>query len=228
MKAWLGFVLGLALGAPAYAAKPPLVDAVEALVPAGYVVTEKIQGDLNQDGQADAVLLVKATDKSKLVPVAGQGVLDRNRRGLVIAFKRHGQYQLALLNVDCFSSENEDGGVYFAPDLSMDIVKGRLLLHYAHGRYGYWRYTFQYRDADFVLIGYDASSNRGPTVLETLSVNLLTRKSLKRVNVNQDKEDAEEKFQEQWRRLSLRQPIRLKDVKDFDGLDYDPDLGLRR
>ena len=228
MKAWLGFVLGLALCAPACAAKPPLVDAVEALVPAGYVVTEKIQGDLNQDGQADAVLLVKATDKSKFVPVAGQGVLDRNRRGLVIAFQRQGQYQLALLNVDCFSSENEDGGVYFAPDLSMDIVKGRLLLHYAHGRYGYWHYTFQYRDADFVLIGYDASSNRGPTVLETLSVNLLTRKSLKRVNVNQDKEDAEEKFQEQWRRLSLRQPIRLKDVKDFDGLDYDPDLGLRR
>ena len=228
MKAWLGVVLGLALCAPAYSAQTPLVDAVEALVPAGYVVTEKIQGDLNQDGQADSVLLVKATDKSKFVPVAGQGVLDHNRRGLVIAFKREGQYQLALLNVDCFSSENEDGGAYFAPDLSIDIVQGRLLLHYAHGRYGYWRYAFQYRDADFVLIGFDASSNRGPTVLETLSVNLLTRKSVKRVNINQDKEDAEEKYQEKWRRLNLRPPIRLKDVKDFDGFDYEPEAGLRR
>ncbi|MGL4469731.1 MAG: hypothetical protein ACRCT3_06080 [Aeromonas hydrophila] len=32
-------------------------------VPKGYVVFEKIEGDLNKDGQSDMVIVIKGTDK---------------------------------------------------------------------------------------------------------------------------------------------------------------------
>ena len=51
-------------------------------------------------------------------------------------FKVNEDYVLATKNYDCFSSENEDGGVYFAPELDISIEKGNLYVHYGHGRYG--------------------------------------------------------------------------------------------
>jgi len=69
-------------------------------------------------------------------------------------------YQLALENYDCFSSENEAGGVYFAPELWVKIEKGNLYINYSHGRYGYWSYTFRFQDSDFALIGYVMSPQK--------------------------------------------------------------------
>src|SRR6187402_2481047 len=81
-------------------------------LPEGYVNFEKVNGDLNKDGIEDIVLIIKGTDKSKIIKDKYRGELDRNRRGIIILFNKKDHYELASKNYDCFSSENEDGGVY--------------------------------------------------------------------------------------------------------------------
>lgn len=195
-------------------------------VPPGYVVFEQIQGDLNKDNQADYVLIIKGTDKANFVKDEYRGELDRNPRGIIIALKNKDLYELVLENRDCFSSENEDGGVYFPPELSVSINKGNLIVQYAHGRYGYWGYNFRYQNSDFELIGYDNDENRGPVVERSVSINLMTKKMLIRENVNEDAEGGDEKFKETWKKIVVAKPIKLRDVVDFDGLHADNLLGL--
>lgn len=197
-------------------------------VPAGYVVTERILGDLNEDNEADYVLIIKATDKDKFVADEKLGKIDRNRRGVIIALRDRDRYELALENRSCFSSENEDGGVYYAPELDVTITKGKLLVHYAHGRYGSWNYSFQFRNSSFELIGYDSSSNRGPVVESSVSINLLTRKMRVRKNANPQADSGEEKFLESWKTFALKNPILLSDIKDFDAFAIDAVLGFRK
>lgn len=189
-------------------------------VPAGYVVFQEIKGDLNKDRQEDYVFIIKGTDKANFVKHEYRGELDRNRRGIIIALKNKDQYELALENRECFSSENEEGGVYYAPELDVSIEKGSLFVHYAHGRYGYWAYHFRYQNSDVELIGYDSSSNHGPVVQSTTSINFMTKKMLKRVNINQDAETEEdEKFTETWEKFNLPKPIKLREIADFDNFD---------
>jgi hypothetical protein len=194
-----------------------------AFVPAGYVVTGEIRGDLNRDGLEDRVLLVKATRKEAFFRHAQRGLLDRNRRGLVIVFGSHGRYALALANLACFSSENEDGGVYFAPELDVEIRKGALVVHYAHGRYGYWSYTFRYQNGDFELIGHDRSENRGPVVQRSVSMNYLTRRMLIRENLDPNVEEGgKERFRETWQAFAVPRRILLRTIGAFDDLSLEP------
>lgn len=219
MKPLVAFA-SLAIAASAIAEPAPRTAATAAeLVPAGYVLVQAMEGDLNKDQQPDTVLLIKGTDKTRWVTDPYRGELDRNRRGLLVALKQGDHYTLALENRECFSSENEDGGVYYAPELDIAIEKGSLLLSYAHGRYGYWSYRFRYEQAGFTLIGYDGSSNHGPVVQQFTSINFLTRKQLTRVNTNPDAEGGDERFKETWQTFTLARPVYLAEVKDFDELD---------
>ncbi|MFN7571393.1 MAG: hypothetical protein ACK5TK_08070 [Betaproteobacteria bacterium] len=195
-------------------------------VPAAYVVFQKIQGDLNGDNQADYVFIIKGTDKSKFVKDEYRGELDRNRRGIIVVLSSQNGYELAIENRDCFSSEIEDGGVYYAPELVVSVEKGTLRVHYAHGRYGYWSYSFRYQNSDFELIGYDSSQNRGPVVERSISINLMTKKMRIRENVNANAEGGGEKFKENWKNFSLVKPIKLRQVADFDNFDLEGFLGL--
>ncbi len=193
-------------------------------VPKGYVIFEQIKGDLNNDGIDDCVLIIKGTDKSKFVMHETFGELDRNRRGIIVLFNKKDYYELVAKNYDCFSSENEDGGLYFAPELSIKIEKGKLYLHYGHGRYGYWRYTFRHQNSDFELIGYDHSSNRGPVIQDAVSINFLTKKKLFKDNINKDKENSDEEyvedvFIEKWSAIKIDKLLKLSEIKDFDVLD---------
>ncbi len=188
-------------------------------LPNGYVVFEKVTGDLNKDGIDDCILIIKGTDKSKIVKDENHGESDRNRRGIIILFNKKDHYELALKNYDCFSSENEDGGVYFAPELSIEINKGNLYANYGHGRYGYWKYTFRFQNSDFELIGYDQSDNHGPVVNSEISINFLSRKKLERLNTNESAEGGDEVFKETWKNINVNRLIKLSEIKDFDELD---------
>lgn len=223
----LVFIVFLAIGTNALGqVTPKTARSPTEFVPAGYVVFEQIQGDLNKDNQVDYVLIIKGTDKANFVKDEGRGELDRNRRGIIIALKNNDRYELALENRDCFSSENEDGGVYFSPELDVSIKKGNLLVHYAHGRYGYWTYNFRYQNSDFELIGYDSDQSRGPITERSVSINLMTKKMLMKENVNQDAEEGgDEKFKETWKKFTLSNPIKLRDIADFDGFDVTSLLG---
>lgn len=187
-------------------------------VPEGYIVFEEIYGDLNKDGISDCVLIIKGTNKDNIVINEFDEEVDQNRRGIIILFKKNNQYELAVENYDCFASENEDGGVYLPPELSVEINKGKLYVHYSHGRYGYWKYTFRYQNSGFELIGYD-ESNGGVVVDSEISINFLSKKKLLRVNTNENAEGGDEVFKETWEEIQIDKLVRLSEINDFLELD---------
>lgn len=186
-------------------------------LPTGYVVFEKINGDLNKDGKDDCVLIVKATNKDNFVINRFDEKVDRNRRGIIVLLKINDDYEVATINLDCFSSENEDGGVYFPPELTIEIKRGNLYVQYGHGRYGYWQYTFRYQNSDFELIGYD-QSNGGVVIESEVSINFLTKKKQLKVNTNENAEGGDEVFKETWKNIAIDKLIKLSEIKDFDEL----------
>jgi len=188
-------------------------------LPEGYVITEKYYGDLNKDKQEDCVLIVKGTDKENFVVNRFDKKVDRNKRGIIILFKKGNNYKLAAKNYECFLSENEDGGVYYPPELWIDFERGNLIIHFAHGRYGYWKYIFRHQDTHFKLIGYDSSNNHGPIINSETSINFLTKKKLIRINTNENSEGGDEIFEEVWSKFSLEKLLNLSDIKTFDNLD---------
>lgn len=190
----------------------------KAYVPAKYQLFQAIEGDLNKDGLKDVVLIVKATDPKAFVHDEYRGHLDRNRRGVIVLLNEKGKYKAIVSNLNCFSSENEDGGVYFPPELWMEIKNNLLSVYYSHGRYGYWRYLFRLDGSDLRLIGYDDSSNHGPLIESQTSINFLTGKKVIRKNMSED-EEAEPRFKETWSKID-QAPIYLSKVKDFDDLSF--------
>lgn len=189
-------------------------------IPKGMVLFDKVNGDLNKDGIPDLVLMIKGTDKSNFVQDEYRGELDRNRRGILVLLKHKEGYELVSENPDCFSSENEEGGVYFPPELTLDIRKGKLYVEYRHGRYGYWTYTFRYQNGDFELIGYDSTSSHGPVINREKSINFSTKRMQERVNTNETAESGEEVFKETWKDIKLDKMIKLSGIKDFDELYF--------
>ncbi len=198
-------------------------DSLADFVPKGYVIYESYYGDLNKDGNTDCILIVKGTDKKNFYRDEYRGLLDRNRRGLIILFKKNNRYEVALINLSCFSSENEDGGVYYAPELYLDVSRGNLIVNYAHGRYGYWSYTFRFQQGDFELIGYDDSNNRGPVINSETSINFLTKKKIVKTNTNENADSGEEVFKVTVTTLKKNNHIRLSAIKDFDELEVEED-----
>ncbi len=188
-------------------------------VPEGYVIFKEINGDLNKDNIKDRVLIIKATDTSNIVNDEYRGRLDRNRRGIIVLFNKNSHYTLAAKNYDCFSSENEDGGVYFPPELSIEIKKETLSIKYYHGRYGYWGYTFRFQNADFELIGYDESDNQGPVVNKITSINFLTKTKIEKVNTNENAGSGEEIFKTVNKKIKIARLLKLSEIKDFDDID---------
>lgn len=196
-------------------------DAIKykAYIPAKYVLFDAIHGDLNKDGVQDLVLIVKATDPAQWVNHEYRGKLDRNRRGIIVLLHEKGGYKKLTQNLSAFSSENEEGGVYYAPELWIEINKGLLNVHYGHGRYGYWNYSFRLHNQDLRLIGYDSSSNHGPYINSQTSINFLTAKKVYRENQNEDVE-ADPRFKETWSKIKTP-PIYLSKIQDFDELSFE-------
>lgn len=188
-------------------------------IPSGYVLFEEVTGDLNKDGREDYVLIIKGTDKKEIVEDEFRGLLDRNPRGIIVLISREEKLVLASKNLQCFSSENEDGGVYFAPELFLEIKKGDLNINYLHGRYGYWSYTFRFKNSDFELIEYNQSENHGPIVNRELSINYQNKKMIEKVNKNAYTDKDEVKFKITKTKIQMDNTIKLSEIKHFDDLE---------
>lgn len=187
-------------------------------IPDGYTLYNYHTGDLNNDGEEDCVLIIKETNQHKIVLNRFEKEVDRNRRGIMVLFSKNNSYELVTKNYDCFKSENEDGGVYYPPQLAIVIEKGNLYIQYSHGRYGYWEYTFRYQNSDFELIGYDSTS--GGVVIESeVSINFLTKKKLTRINTNENSEGSDEVFKDTWTQVKIDRLIKLSEIKDFHELE---------
>ena len=213
----IAVLAGLAFARPGEERDVALPESAAGLVPAKFVLFEVIRGDLNKDGEEDLVLIIKGTDRRRFVKDEYRGLLDRNRRGIVIAFKNGDTYERVMENRTCFSSEQEDGGIYFPPALCVYIKNGNLFLHYAHGRYGSETYNFRYQNSDFELIGYDNTSQSGPTFRNGVSLNFMTKKMLTKKNINFPKDD--EIIKESWQNFTIKKLIQLRKVADFDELN---------
>lgn len=189
-------------------------------VPNNYVVTEKIVRDLNKDGEEDYVYIVKGTKKSEIVyDLKHTEKVDRNRRGIVIIFKKNDKYKLIVKNIDCFFSENEDNGAYISPDMGVEVKKGILIITYFYGKYGHRDYKFRFQDYKFKLIGYDNYEAQDGVFKKITSINLLTKKMLIKNNVNPIDQEVDARFKETWKNLTTFDLINLSDIKNFDGLD---------
>lgn len=208
-----------ACSAEAGDSKADLNESIARLVPNDYILTESIQGDLNGDRIKDHILIVKGTKKNDIVKNNSNETVDRNRRGIVIALSNSNEHQVTLKNVDCFSSENEDGGAYYSPELFVETKNGNLKISYLHGRYGYQSYTFRFQNSDFELIGFDSSENRGPVVLRTTSINFSTRRIQTKDNINKEAEEEKEIFKTTWKNFPPIKAIKLSEISDFDRLN---------
>lgn len=190
-------------------------------LPKGYKLFDEIKGDLNGDGIKDHVLIVKGILENSVIENRMGEIVDVSRRGIMIYISEKNGFFLAVKNLDCFSSENEDGGVYYAPELLVSVRKGKLFIKYNHGRYGNWQYTFRYQNSDFELIGYDNSNNYGPIINRTTSINFSTKMKQTKENVNKDIEaSGEEVFEEKWEKITLDKLFKLSEIENFDGFDY--------
>ncbi|HOI26104.1 MAG TPA: hypothetical protein PLN63_03385 [Paludibacteraceae bacterium] len=186
-------------------------------IPKGYKLFKVVKGDLNKDNVEDRVLVVKGTSKAKFVKNMMDEVVDRNRRGLVILFKKGNRYEEVLKNLSLFASENEDGGAYFAPELSVEVTENKLYFSYGHGRYGNWLYTFRYQNNDFALIGYDREEAQAPIALGYTSINYLTKKM--QIKENVEAELGRERFEETWYKLNIYGLTYLSKIKYIDDLN---------
>ena len=204
----------------ATAPKMELKTDPKAFVPKGYSLFQQYKGDLNKDGKPDVVLMIKGTEKSKWVDDENRGRLDRNRRGLIILFKRKNGYEQILRNDTCFSSENEDGGIYDAPELELYIIKNTLHIYFAHGRYGCWNYIFRYQNNDFELIGYYHNRCIRCVTYYNLDINFSKRTRVYEENLNADDDEKEERFKVTKSKIRRKKLIKLSEIADIDKLNW--------
>lgn len=189
-------------------------------IPENYKIFETYKGDLNNDAIEDVVLIIKEVNTKNIIINRFDKTVDRNRRGIIILFKTKQGYKLANENYTCFSSENEDGGNYYAPVLSVEIEHGNLNVYYEHGRYGSWNYTFKFLNSQISLIQYTCRSTIGPIVREITTINFLTKKKLIATNINAYGEANEDEiFENNWSIIKNEDLIQLNKIKDFEVLE---------
>lgn len=186
-------------------------------LPEGYVIYQTHFVDLNFDTQNDCILIIKDTNEEHIVVNRFDKKVDRNRRGVVILFKSKDGYQLVDKNYNCFTSENEDGGIYYAPQLSVETDKGDIILCYEHGRYGLWSYRFRLIDSSYKLITYSSVSKYGPVINSETTMNFLTKEKLIRNNISKDPD--KEVFKDTRTLIVLDKLLHLSDIKLFDELN---------
>ena len=196
-------------------------------VPNGWTLESELEGDLDQNGRADLVLVLRQQDPRNVIEHDGFGPspYDSNPRILAVAWSRPSGYVLATQDHQLIprpespvmSDPLEDGGV--------SIQRGTLKIAlFSFASAGSWSmgttaFTFRWQDGAFTLIGYDRDSvmrNSGQT--ESLSVNFSTRK-VKQVegNIETDTDRV------RWQPLRSRRRWTLETVGD--GWAFDPLAG---
>ena len=192
----------------------------EDFVPDNEKIFKKIVGDLNGDGEKDVVLLT--TETKELAFIDGK---DRNRRGIVIAFKKGNGYELAARMPCCFSPEPTDDYYQGISIKEVEIKNGKLYISHTYGRYSYHAYTFRYQNNDFEVIGFDYNTRideQESTIWETKSINFLTKKMKVQTEILHwyGEEQINDK-EETWHDITIKRLVKLTDIDDFQNFVID-------
>jgi hypothetical protein len=168
----IGLAVTLAISCVAQASEQPA--AMRKFVPAGWTVEQELQGDLNDDGVADAVLMLMEAGHAAPTDEAGRllVVLAGRADG---SFEQLGIGKKVLLCVQCF------GAMGGKPQLS--IQRKALIVEQLTGSRetasGSWRFRFDSRSGRMRLIGLDVKkTDRATGVSTSESTNLLTGKRI--------------------------------------------------
>lgn len=196
-------------------------------VPQGWTLESSAEGDLDQDGRADLLLVLRQQDPRNVIEHDGFGPspYDSNPRILAVAWSRPSGYVLAVQDHQLIprpdnpvmSDPLEDGGV----SIQRGTLKVALFSFASAGSWsmGTTAFTFRWQDNAFALIGYDQNSvmrNSGRT--ESVSVNFSTRKVKRSEGSIEDDKDSV-----RWQPLRSSRRWTLQTVGD--GWAFDPLAG---
>ncbi|MUP47421.1 hypothetical protein E0K83_16895 [Gramella sp. BOM4] len=190
-------------------------------IPDGYILSEHHTGDLNYDKKKDHVLIIKDTREEAIIKNRAGEIMERNRRGIIILLDKGDDLEKVVENKDCFISENEDGGVYFPPELSFQTLDNFLHIHFSRGRYGYKKYIFRYEDSSFRLISFEISHNYGPKVLKRKEIDFIKMERTLVENINKYGNAEEESFQVVSNMIEIEDRIKLSEIEKFEDLEFE-------
>lgn len=204
--------------------KTNLKASYKSFVPKNWTILEKVQGDLNQDGQADIALIIEDTNPDHFVANAGLGtdVLNTNERKLLVLLKQANGYQLAARN-STLPTEGDVESPCLADPLgeseALSIQKGVLKIHLHYWlSCGSWYvtnhiYAFRYQDHTFKLIGYDVNDfHRASGDITARSINFMTNKVKTTTGENEFAESTQP-VKVQWSTLKRRYTLKLEQVQ---------------
>lgn len=209
--------------------------AVEGLVPTGWRVEQRLQGDLDRDGRNDVVLVLKMTDAANVLQVDERTpeTLDTNPRMLIAALMDPaGGYRTVAqdhaliprrVSTDQDDSLDESGttggggvGINTAGTVTVTLSQFASMGSWQMGETSF---NFRYQDGCLRLIGYERSTvqrNTGET--NALSINYLTGRAWRtQGSIEHDGEPPKH-----WLRLPRQSLQCLEQVGD--GLIFDPKI----
>ena len=174
------------------------------IVPQGWEKIEA-QGDLNQDGKTDLVILTKPNFKENMKTRDDGFVYNFNQPILAIyfgqddgTFKLFKQYKDLIMADDEYMNIETDIKINRKGSLIIDINSFASAGSYTNGSS---KYTYRYQNKDFYLIGKDANTlHRATGEEETVSENYLTWKKL----VITDNAFENGKRKEKWHKLNKK------------------------
>ena len=185
-----------------------MLAAVKVSLPKQTALYDAIKVDLNKDGIQDVVVVTQETFKEKFMPFS-EGcdestkddkwcqIVNKNRRGIVILLSNGDKYEAVVTKRDIFESPNEDGGVYYPPELAVEIKNSELKFLYGHGRYGHWEYIFALDGKDFKLIKHFSSDNNGPKPEHIVQMDFINHRLEKSANLlYQGNEEYKRRYEE--------------------------------
>jgi hypothetical protein len=173
---------------------------LEGFVPPGWRLEKTISGDLNADGRADAVLVLRDNDPKKFIDrkLEKTPPFDTNPRILAVVFANDkGGYGLVLDNhtfiartEDAFQQDPLDPNGVQEGDIAIANGALRITLAYFSGNMGRMTYTLRYQNKRFELIGYDrVNVERNSGVMSDTSINYSTRQVVrKKAHISDDGE----------------------------------------
>jgi hypothetical protein len=160
-----------------YPALPRAAADAAGFVPAGWAIVASKRGDLNGDGAADLVLLLRMRDAANIVAVPlGDGTepLDTNPHMLAVAFAEpRGGYRLAVSNHGLFPRQTWPwtGEDPLGED-TIGVDRGVLRVDFGHLR-GASGFRFRWQAGAMRLIGYE-SSGAAAGCVHRVSINYST------------------------------------------------------